>query len=389
MKKHTTMEIIAILSLSLLLTATLSISGIIPSLIKEFPDYSRSSIELLVSVSSIATTIMVGLNPFISRFLSEQVSVTVGLLMVGLAGVAPLGLSTYEEILIARILVGIGIGLLNTRAVSLIGERFTGAQRSKLLGFRGSAETLGQTVLTIISGQLLLISWNSSFLIYSVAFLVLFLYWGFVPKDEKLTLEKDLTAASKSNHHLNKEQAKIIALHALLANILITVTVSTIIRVPSMITELNIGTMLQANRMISIFMFAGFLSGIVFGQVMTYFKKNVIPLFLFLSAVGLLMIGLFSQIFLISIGAFIVGFALSICVAWVFNSLSNVLPKEVLSTGNSIALFGSNLGAAITPFVLKLIGFINDDLRFSFIFQAVVLIAIAVLILFTIRKKED
>lgn len=388
MKKHTTMEIIAILSLSLLLTATLSISGIIPSLIKEFPDYSRSSIELLVSVSSIATTIMVGLNPFISRFLSEQVSVTVGLLMVGFAGVAPLGLSTYEEILIARILVGIGIGLLNTRAVSLIGERFTGVQRSKLLGFRGSAETLGQTVLTIIAGQLLLISWNSSFLIYSVAFLVLFLYWVFVPKDEKLTLEKDLTAAS-NNHHLNKEQAKIIALHALLANILITVTVSTIIRVPSMITELNIGTMLQANRIISIFMFAGFLSGIVFGQVMTYFKKNVIPLFLFLSAVGLLMIGLFSQIFLISIGAFIVGFALSICVAWVFNSLSNALPKEVLSTGNSIALFGSNLGAAITPFVLKLIGFINDDLRFSFIFQAVVLIAIAGLILFTIRKKED
>ena len=70
---------------------------------------------------------------------------------------------------------------MNTRAVSMIGERFEGARRARLLGFRQSAETIGQTFMTLVAGQLLILSWKSSFLVYTFSFLVLILYLAFVP----------------------------------------------------------------------------------------------------------------------------------------------------------------------------------------------------------------
>ncbi|MGO2082228.1 MFS transporter [Vagococcus sp.] len=386
MKKHKTMEVLAILSLSLVLTSTLSISGIIPDLLVHFENYSRSSVELIVSVTSIATTIMVGLNPFVSKFLSERATIILGLLVIGFAGIIPFFFMSYPIILLSRIFVGIGVGLLNTRAISIIGERFTGSVRSKLLGFRGSAETLGQTVLNMIAGQLMVISWNSSFLIYAIAFFILMMYLLFVPKVETEEA-KESEKESKKGIKLNGKQLVIVLLHALFICLLISITVSSMLRIPSLMVETGVGTTLQANRVLSVYMFSGFISGVLFGHFIQIFKEYILPLFLVITSVGLAMIALSATAFLLGIGAFLVGFSLTICVVWVFNNLSNTLPREILNTANSFVLVGSNLGAATAPLVLGGIGLINPSLKTSFLVHAFLLIVVAIG-LFLFYKNE-
>lgn len=385
---HRTMEIIAILSLSLMLTSTLSVSGVIPELLLYFNDYSRSSVEWLISVTSIATTIMVGLNPLVSKVVSERKSVILGLLLTGIAGVIPFFIVSYPVILVSRIFIGVGIGFLNTRAISLIGERFSGNMRSKLLGFRVSAETIGQTVLTLAAGQLLLVSWQAPFLIYLTAFLILGLYLVYGPKDT-LPASDDLPVAeAQSAAKLTRKQVNYVLVNTLFLGILISISVSTILRIPSLLVEQDIGTVLVANRTLSLFMFAGFLAGLCFGSFVVKFGRYILPVFLVISSLGLGLLVLSQTIIFSLLGAFLAGFALTICVSCVFNNLSENITKEALNTANSIVLVGSNLGAATAPLLLGLIAIVNPDLRVPFGLHALILLVIAALLLVKVPRTD-
>ena len=161
MKKTT--EKLAILSLSLMLVSTYSISAVLPSMLGYFNSYSPSQVDILISIPSFAIMIMILVNTWLAGYLNERLMITGGLLLLSISGTAPLFIQNYTFVLISRILLGLGIGLINSRAVSMISERFTGAERTALLGYRSSAETLGNAVLTFIAGRLLLIHWTRAF----------------------------------------------------------------------------------------------------------------------------------------------------------------------------------------------------------------------------------
>ena len=62
MKNKNYFEIIGVLSLSLMLTCAMAVSGAIPAMIEEFSNYSRSSVEFLLSVTSFMMILMVALS---------------------------------------------------------------------------------------------------------------------------------------------------------------------------------------------------------------------------------------------------------------------------------------------------------------------------------------
>ncbi|GMA55093.1 hypothetical protein GCM10025857_64500 [Alicyclobacillus contaminans] len=260
MKKVNITEVIAILSLSFLLTSTYSVSGVTPTLLKAFSSYSRSSIEFLVSIPSVSMIIMIALSPIIARIFSERITIVLGLLIAGLAGITPAFTSSFSLIFISRIITGIGFGLINTQAVSIISERFTGKERAHLLGYRTSIETLGQAILTLIAGQLLILGWQPAFLIYSIAFPILILYLLFVPR--KPVSPRKSTAGKGS--HLSQFLPVLIS--ALFGGLLIATNTASSLRIPSYIVENNLGSTLSANRVLSLFMFAGFLGGAFLGN---------------------------------------------------------------------------------------------------------------------------
>lgn len=192
MKKSRTMEIIGILSLSLLLTSAMVISGAVPAMLKFYNGYSRADVEAAVATPAMAITIIIALTPFITKILKERILICAGLIMVGVFGVLPAFIPQYNIMLVSRVALGVGIGLVNTHAVSMIGERFEGNLRARLQGVRVSFESLGQAALTLIAGQLLIFGWKKAFMVYLVAFVVLFLYLVFVPTTEKVQeIEKE------------------------------------------------------------------------------------------------------------------------------------------------------------------------------------------------------
>ena len=167
----TFLEKFSLLSLSLMLVSTLSPSTALPQLITTFHQqgYAASQVEFLFSLSSFAILAMLLLNPIIERLISERLSIILGLLLIAFGGSMPVVFQTYSLVFVSRILLGIGIGLINSRAISIISETYAGREQAQMLGLRGSFEIIGNALLTMIVGFIVVIGWSWTFSVYLFA----------------------------------------------------------------------------------------------------------------------------------------------------------------------------------------------------------------------------
>lgn len=387
MKKNNYLEIIGILSLSLLLTSSFAVSSCVPEMMKTFSGYDRSSVEFLISSPSIAMVIMIALTPLLSRYLSERFIVTSGLLILGVCGITPVFTDSYPIISATRILMGVGIGLLNAKAISLIGERFTGNLRSRLQGIRCSMETIGQASLMFIAGQLLLLDWNYAFLIYAPAFAILFMYLVFVPA-KATGSHAGITVTSTSSHaetnttseagdagkttKISSQDMTFILLNFLLGYSLVSAAVLISLRITSYIVDSGIGTATDGATTMSISVFAGFLAGLVFGKLFERLNRRLLPVSLLFIAVGNAAIGFGTTLPVVMLGACISNFCITLGTSYMFNGLSEHISTEALNTANSIVLIGCNLASCTISFILQAISLIEQKLSAGFLAYSVI-----------------
>ncbi len=84
--------------------------------------------------------IMLLLNGFLEKIFPERLQISLGLLILSLSGTAPFWYQAYPFVFGTRILFGLGVGMINAKAISIISERYQGKTRIQMLGLRGSAE---------------------------------------------------------------------------------------------------------------------------------------------------------------------------------------------------------------------------------------------------------
>ena len=136
------MKKIALLSLSLILTSAYSVSIVLPSLLQHFSEYTTAQVEMLISAPSFAITVMIVLNAWLSRYMKDRPMIVGGLLLLSVSGMVPVFVQEYPVMFASRIFLGIGIGLINAKAISIFSEYYEGREKAALLGYRGSAEVL-------------------------------------------------------------------------------------------------------------------------------------------------------------------------------------------------------------------------------------------------------
>ena len=364
MRKTKTLEIIGVLSLSFILTSAMAVSGGIPAMIEEFSNYSRSSVELLLSVTSFSMMTMIILSPIIAKHLPERVIITIGLLIYAITGVLPVFIHSYPLLFVLRVIFGLGTGLVNAKAITMVGERFSGDLQQTLQGIRCSMETLGQTILTLIAGRLLKFGWNYAFLIYGVALIILILFLAFVP--EKKQEVKTAAFETPKKIKLYESDYLLIIGNALLGYLMVSTNVSLALRIPSYLIEIGIGTAADGATIMGISTFAGFIAGILFGALTEKLGIYLLPCSLGIGVIGLLIIIKGGHPAFTAAGAAMVGFCVTCVTSKVFGSLPEQLHPDALATANACVLVGCNLGSFTAPFVLRLIDRINPSLETCF-----------------------
>ena len=378
------LERASILALSLVLITSFSISSALPAMFDYYQGYPKEQIELLVSLPSFGIMIMLVLNGFLERLFPERLQISLGLLILSIGGTAPFWYQEYNFVFAMRILFGLGVGMINAKAISIISERYHGKTRIQMLGLRGSAEVVGASILTLVVGQLLSLGWTVTFLAYSAGFLVLILYLLFVPygKEKKETKKKEAETT-----RLTGQMKGLIFLLAVEAAVVVCTNTAITIRIPSLMVERGLGDAQLSSLVLSIMQLIGILAGVSFSFFISLFKERLLLWSGITFGLGQIVIALSPSLGVMVVGSIVAGFAYSVALTTVFQLLSERIPAKLLNQATSFAVLGCSFGAFTTPFILGAIGLVTQNGMLVFTILGLCLIATSVFVMFVLQKK--
>ena len=376
------LERASILALSLVLITSFSISSALPAMFDYYQGYPKEQIELLVSLPSFGIMIMLVLNGFLERLFPERLQISLGLLILSIGGTAPFWYQEYNFVFAMRILFGLGVGMINAKAISIISERYHGKTRIQMLGLRGSAEVVGASILTLVVGQLLSLGWTVTFLAYSAGFLVLILYLLFVPygKEKKETKKKEAETT-----RLTGQMKGLIFLLAVEAAVVVCTNTAITIRIPSLMVERGLGNAQLSSLVLSIMQLIGILAGVSFSFFISLFKERLLLWSGITFGLGQIVIALSPSLGVMVVGSVVAGFSYSVALTTVFQLLSERIPAKLLNQATSFAVLGCSFGAFTTPFILGAIGFVTQNGMLVFTILGCWLIVTSIFVMYALQ----
>ena len=351
-----------------------------------YRDLPKSQIELLVSLPSAGIMVTLFLNTIIERYLDERKMIITGLLILSLFGMVPFFNQAYPILFISRFIFGMGVGLINAKAISIISERYQGRERIQTLGFRGSAEVVGTALVTLLVGFLLQFGWTSSFLAYGAGLIVLFLFMAFVPYHQQ---EESQHTQSNHKEPLQKEEWKLTIILAIVAAMIVLCNVGVTLRIPSIVAYTFKDQHNSASFILSAMQLIGILAGLTFSGLVHLFKSKLITYAGIAYGFSLMAVALSPSIPLLAISALFSGYTYSTALTMVFQILSAKIPAKRLNQVTSVAVLGCSFGAAITPFALNTIGLITDSNAFIFTVLGMAMALLAFSLLYLLKDHHE
>ena len=379
------LEKVSILSLSLVLITSFSISSALPAMFDYYQGYSTGQVELLVSLPSFGIMAMLLLNGVLERIFPERLQLTLGLLILSISGTAPFWYQSYYFVFATRLLFGLGVGMLNAKAISIISERYHGKTRIQMLGFRGSAEVVGASILTLAVGQLLAFGWTATFLAYAAGLVVLVLFLLFVPYGNPEIHESKHQTEEVTK--LTRSMLQLIFFLAIAAAVIVCTNTAITFRIPSLMIEAGFGDAQLSSLVLSAMQLIGILAGISFSFLISTFKERLLLVAGVTFGIGQIIIALSPSLWVVVAGSVLGGFAYSIALTTVFQLISERIPAKLLNKATSYTVLGCSFGASLTPFVLSGIGLVTTDGRMTFIILGVWMIATSVIVSLLLKKE--
>jgi ACDE family multidrug resistance protein len=92
-----------------------------------------------------------------------------GLVLYGVAGGAGLVVDAFRTLLVTRAALGVAVALVYTAVTVLIYDLYAGTRKDRVMGLRGSANSLGAAVWPLVGGALGALSWHAPFAVYLLA----------------------------------------------------------------------------------------------------------------------------------------------------------------------------------------------------------------------------
>ena len=379
------LEKVSILSLSLVLITSFSISSALPAMFDYYQGYSTGQVELLVSLPSFGIMAMLLLNGVLERLFPERLQLTLGLLILSISGTAPFWYQGYYFVFATRLLFGIGVGMLNAKAISIISERYHGKTRIQMLGFRGSAEVVGASILTLAVGQLLAFGWTATFLVYAAGLVVLVLFLLFVPYNKEEVHESK--QKPEEVVRLTRSMKQLIFFLAIGAAVIVCTNTAITFRIPSLMIEAGFGDAQLSSLVLSAMQLIGILAGISFSFLISAFKEKLLLVAGVTFGIGQIIIALSPSLWVVVAGSVLGGFAYSIALTTVFQLISERIPAKLLNKATSYAVLGCSFGASLTPFVLSGIGLVTKDGRMTFVILGAWMIVTSILVSLLLKKE--
>lgn len=387
------MLLTAILLLGVLDQAPSVVNSTIPAMTETFSGHALSLIESITTIVNLFVTIFVLVSGFLVNKIGQKQTALLGIGIAAISSIVPVFSTNFYVVLGSRAVLGIGIGLSNALAASLLSAFFKGNELAKYMGWRTAAGGIGTSLMTMVAGQLLKLSWHMSYFVYILFVPTLLLFIFFVPEPEKYGVFVQKNEEKKKSVKEANEDNKlaglgtVLALAVLFFFFLVGATIFGTKLAQIFVTK-NIGTASEASVVASIFTLSQMFGGMLFGYCYKHFGTKMLPVTILLRGLPLLVIGVVNSKILIGLMAVIFGLAGGMTVSLIFMTVSTVITPKNATLYNAIPMVGSNLGAFCAPFIAGYMGSAPDTAMRNAGWMYVVMSVVVIVVLTAVSAKR-
>ncbi len=322
---------IAILTLGILQLNGNAISAGLAEIGKAFPDHAQSTVSLLLTVSNAAIVPGMLIAGALAHRLGARRLIFGGFVLALVTGLASFFARDFTMLMVARILTGLGVGMIAPFQTSLIPDYFTGHAVQRLFGLQIAGVSILGVFYGVVGGWLTGFGWNYIFLVYLVALWGIAMSVTWMPDGRVVD---DGARPDKKPFRLNRILAYATAIHCVFAICMFEFAAG----ISYLIEETGTGDAETAGICVSLFSLGSFATSLLYGRLARRFGIAILPWGLLVTTMGLLVVGQVRGLVAVYAGSLLLG-----------SSIGLILPP--LSDRITATYQNSNAALAISVFM--------------------------------------
>jgi MFS family permease len=217
------------------------------------------------------------------------------------------------------------------------------------------AMNIGGMVLQFLGGFCASIGWNYSFLPHGLGIISLLMVIFFLPEPAAAPVAADAPAAPKEK--LPFKLWIIVGVYGIYTLCIYPMLVN----MSTLIVQRGMGDTSTAGIVLALLTIGGMIAGSVFGKVFKMSGRFIMAVGYALAALGLVMVVFSTNVFILTVGVFVEGFAMSTLIPASMMLISMTVKPTQMALGVSLFMAGMNLFGFLSTYWIGAIAGITGD----------------------------
>lgn len=374
-----TMNIVGILALFCCMS---EFAILTPSIASFAQHFQGTDITTIMFANSITGVVSVPVSIIVGGMLHKigfKPAGLIGILIMSVGGAFPFlfpDITNYLYVIVSRIVVGIGLGIMFPVGNATIIAFFDGEKRERLLGFGITIQFVFNLIYTTVAGYLTEIGWNYSFLAYLIGFVPLIIAGIWMPEAKYYVNDKAAKGLPTAAADGPKEKVpRAIWGYAVFALACWTCVV-TVQVVTSNVLDARMGTPAgQAALVINCCGIGTIVCGLIFPYLVRAFKTRIFGVSALVVAIGILPVFFAQSTLVYALGVFLLGFGGSAFFTAAQDATGNLAPKTRVPFVSGVMTSMMNLGPFIGPYIFAASMAAMPNMGYDAIFPVLLVIA--------------
>lgn len=337
---------------AILMMGVIAVSSNLSNIMAAFPEVNPNTIvSSMISASSFAIIIMSVVTGKLMDYISKKTLMIIGILLWLFGGVIPYFLTNLTSMTIARVVFGIGCGMVQSLCPAILAENIEDpAERGKATGTMTSFQMMGCIFFSIVAGQLAKLGWKVPFFVHLMAIVSLVFCISCIPNAKPVAVKNE-NAVKGSFKPTGMMWVWVFAfLIFMMAGQMYSNSCS------AMITESGMGGAAEAGYSLALFAAGGVVCGFIFGALQKALKRFTLTFGCFVLALSYVIMVFAGSLPIAFLGAFVCGVAFSICMPCIITGAANSVDVESSGMAVSLATCSQNIGMTLCSFVIPPMG---------------------------------
>lgn len=354
--KLTTMNVVGILALFCTMSEFAILTPSIAAFSHHFADTSITTIMFANSITGIVSVPVSMVAGALLLRIGFKPAAVVGILVMSVGGAFPFlmpGITDYAPVIVSRVIVGLGLGIMFPVGNATIIAFFDGERRSRLLGLGITIQFVFNIVYTTVAGYLTEIGWNYSFLAYLIGIVPLVVALVWMPEAKPLVEAQRAYGRQADDVQTGPKERVPRAIwgYALFALAAWTCVVTVQVVTSTILDGRGLAGPGEAALVINCCGIGTILCGLLFPYLIRLFKGRLFGMSALLVVVGIVPCLVADSPFVYALGVFVLGFGGSAFFTAAQNATGNITPKSRVPFVSGIMTSMMNLGPFIAPYL--------------------------------------